>query len=138
MQLIWRNHKTAEWDLNSNDSHNESVQINIEDKNQEYMLIDDFAEEHMNIEMNSADLNQNMKHTSSRIETIQLQTELLFTLSALWVEIFVKITDHDVETTVDMLKKISESLSSNSQMIKNINNNQYYSFQCKADYAFAH
>ena len=102
------------------------------------MLIDDFAEEHMNIEMNSADLNQNMKHTSSRIETIQLQTELLFTLSALWVEIFVKITDHDVETTVDMLKKISESLSSNSQMIKNINNNQYYSFQCKADYAFAH
>jgi len=138
MQLIWRNHKTAEWDSNSNDSHNESVQINIEDKNQEYMLIDDFAEEHMNIEMNSADLNQNMKHISSRIETIQLQTELLFTLSALWVEIFVKITDHDVETTVDMLKKISESLSSNSQMIKNINNNQYYSFQCKADYAFAH
>jgi len=47
------------------------------------MLINDFAEEHMNIEMNSADLNQNMKHTSSRIETIQLQTELLFTLSAL-------------------------------------------------------
>ncbi len=138
MQLIWRDHETAEWGSNSNDFHDENVQINIEDKNQEYMLIDDFAEEHMNIEMNSADLNQNMKHISSRIETIQLQTELLFTLSALWVEIFVKITDHDVETTVDMLKKISESLSSNSQMIKNINNNQYYSFQCKADYAFAH
>jgi hypothetical protein len=112
--------------------------MNIENENQEYMLIDDFAEEHMNIEMNSADLNQNIKHISSRIETIQLQTELLFTSSALQVEIFIKIIDHDVETTVDVSKKVSESLSSNSQMIKNINNNQYYSFQCKADYAFAH
>ena len=112
--------------------------MNIKDKNQEYMLINDFAEEHMNIEMNSADLNQNMKHISSRIETIQLQTELLFTSSALRVEIFIEITDHDVKTTVDMLKKVSESLILNSQMIKNINNNQYYSFQCKADYAFAH
>ncbi len=112
--------------------------MNIEDENQEYMLINDFAKEHMNTEMNSADLNQNMKHILSRIETIQLQTELLFTSSALRVEIFIKTTDRDVETTVDVLKKVSESLSSNSQMIKNINNNQYYSFQCKADYAFAH
>ncbi len=138
MQLIWHNHEIAKWDSNSNDFHDESVQINIKNKNQEYMLIDDFAEEHMNIEMNSADLNQNMKQISSRIETIQLQTELLFTSSALQVEIFIKIIDHDVETTVDVSKKVSESLSSNSQMIKNINNNQYYSFQCKADYAFAH
>jgi len=112
--------------------------MNIKDKNQEYMLIDDFAEEHMNIEVNSADLNQNMKHISSRIEMIQLQTELLFTSSMLQVEIFIKITDCDVETTVNMLKEVSESLSLNSQMIKNINNNQYYSFQCKVDYAFTH
>jgi len=112
--------------------------MNIENKNQEYMLIDDFAEEHMNIEMNNADLNQNMKHISSRIEMIQLQTELLFTSSALQIEIFVKITDHDVEMTVDVLRKVSESLSLNSQMIKNTNKNQYYSFQCKADYVFTH
>ncbi len=123
MQLIWRNHETAEWDSNSNDSHDENVQINIEDENQEYMLIDDFTEEHMNIEMNSTDLNQNMKHISSWIETIQLQTELFFTSSALQVEIFVKTTDNDVETTVDVSKKVSESLSLNFQMIKNINNN---------------
>ncbi len=138
MQLIWYNLETAEWDSNLNDFYDENVQMNIENENQEYMLIDDFTKEHMNIEMNSADLNQNMKHISSRIETIQLQTELLFTSSALRVEIFIEITDHDVKTTVDMLKKVSESLSLNSQMIKNINNNQYYSFQCKADYAFAH
>ena len=138
MQLIWRDHETAEWDSNLNDSHDESVQMNIKDKNQEYMLIDDFAEEHMNIEVNSADLNQNMKHISSRIEMIQLQTELLFTSSMLQVEIFIKITDCDVETTVNVLKEVSESLSLNSQMIKNINNNQYYSFQCKVDYAFTH
>ncbi len=138
MQLIWRDHETAEWDSNLNDSHDESVQMNIKDKNQEYMLINDFAEEHMNIEVNSADLNQNMKHISSRIEMIQLQTELLFTSSMLQVEIFIKITDCDVETTVNMLKEVSESLSLNSQMIKNINNNQYYSFQCKVDYAFTH
>ena len=112
--------------------------MNIEDENQEYMLIDDFAEEHMNIEINSADLNQNMKHISSRIEMIQLQTELFFTSSVLQVEIFIEITDHDVEMIVDVSKKVSESLSSNSQTIKNINNNQYYSFQCKADYAFTH
>ncbi len=128
MQLIWRDHETAKWDSNLNDFHDESVQMNIEDENQEYMLIDDFTEEHMNIEVNSADLNQNMKHISSRIETIQLQTELLFTSSALRVEIFIKTTDHDVETTVDVSKKISESLSLNFQTIKNINNNQYYSF----------
>ncbi len=124
MQLIWRNHEIAEWDSNSNDFHDE----NIKDENQEYMLINDFAKEHMNIEVNSADLNQNMKHISSRIEMIQLQTELFFTSSALQVEIFVKTTDHDVETTVNMSKKVSKLLSSNSQMIKNINNNQYYSF----------
>jgi hypothetical protein len=47
------------------------------------MLIDDFAKKHMNTEMNSADLNQNVKHISLRIEMIQLQTELLFTLLAL-------------------------------------------------------
>jgi len=121
-----------------NDSHDESVQTNIEDENQEYMLIDDFAEEHMNTEMNSADLNQNMKHISSRIEMIQLQTELLFTSSALQVEIFIETTDHDVETTVDVSKKVSESLSLNSQTIKNTDNNQYYSFQCEANYVFAH
>ncbi len=138
MQLIWRNHETAEWDSNLNDFYNKSVQMNIEDENQEYMLIDDFAEEHMNIEINSADLNQNMKHISSRIEMIQLQTELFFTSSVLQVEIFIEITDHDVEMIVDVSKKVSESLSSNSQTIKNINNNQYYSFQCKADYAFTH
>ena len=46
--------------------------MNIEDENQEYMLINDFAEEHMNIEMNNADLNQNVKHISLRIEMIQL------------------------------------------------------------------
>ncbi len=138
MQLIWRDHETAEWGSNLNDSHNESVQMNIENENQEYMLINDFAKEHMNIEMNSADLNQNIKHISSRIETIQLQTELLFTSSALQVEIFVETTDHDVETTVDVLKKVSKSLSLNSQMIKNINNNQYYSFQCEANYMFIH
>ncbi len=88
--------------------------MNIEDENQEYMLINDFAKEHMNTEVNNADLNQNMKHISSRIETIQLQTELLFTSSALQIEIFVEITDRDVETTVDVSKKVSESLSSNS------------------------
>ena len=138
MQLIWRDHETAEWDSNLNDSHDESIQMNIKDENQEYMLIDDFAKEHINTEMNSANLNQNMKHISSRIETIQLQTELLFTSSALQVEIFVKTTDCDIETTVDVLKKVSESLSLNSQMIKNINNNQYYSFQCKVNYMFTH
>ncbi len=114
MQLIWRDHETAEWDSNLNDFHDESVQMNIEDENQEYMLINDFAEEHMNIKMNSADLNQNMKHISSRIETIQLQTELFFTSSALQVEIFIKIIDRDVKTTVDMSKKVSELLSLNS------------------------
>ncbi len=88
--------------------------MNIEAENQEYMLINNFAEEHMNIEMNSADLNQNMKHISSRIEMIQLQTELFFTSSVLQVEIFVKTINHDVETTVDVLKKVSESLSLNS------------------------
>ncbi len=112
--------------------------MNIEDENQEYMLINDFTEEHMNIEMNNADLNQNIKHISSRIETIQLQTELLFTSSALQVEIFIKTIDRDVETTVNVSKKVSESLSLNSQTIKNTNNNQYYSFQCKANYAFTH
>ena len=111
-----------------NDSHDENVQMNIEDKNQEYMLINDFAKEHMNIEMNNVNLNQNMKHISSRIETIQLQTELLFTSSVLQVEIFIETTDHNVETTINVSKKVSESLSLNSQMIKNINNNQYYSF----------
>jgi len=121
-----------------NDSHDESVQTNIEDENQEYMLIDDFAEEHMNTEMNSADLNQNMKHISSRIEMIQLQTELLFTSSALQVEIFIETTDHNVETTVDVSKKVSELLSLNSQTIKNTDNNQYYLFQCEANYVFAH
>jgi len=112
--------------------------MNIEDENQEYMLINDFAEEHMNTEMNNADLNQNIKRISSRIEMIQLQTELLFTSSALQVKIFFETTDRDVKTTVDVLKKVSELLNLNSQMIKNINNNQYYSFQCKADYAFTH
>ncbi len=102
--------------------------MNIEDKNQEYMLINDFAKEHMNIEINNVNLNQNMKHISSRIETIQLQTELLFTSSVLQVEIFIETTDHNVETTINVSKKVSESLSLNSQMIKNINNNQYYSF----------
>jgi len=111
-----------------NDSYNESIQTNIKDENQEYMLINDFAREHMNIEMNNADLNQNMKHISSRIETIQLQTELLFTSSMLQVEIFVETIDCDVKTTVNMLKKVSELLSLNSQMIKNINNNQSYLF----------
>ncbi len=138
MQLIWRDHEIAKWDSNLNDSYDESVQMNIEDENQEYMLINDFAEEHMNIEMNSADLNQNMKYISSRIEMIQLQTELFFTSSVLQVEIFVKTTDRDVETTVDISKKVSESLSLNSQMIKNINNNQHYSSQCEADYTFTH
>jgi hypothetical protein len=57
--------------------------MNIEDENQECILINDFAEKHMNTEMNNADLNQNVKHISSRIEMIQLQTELLFTSSAL-------------------------------------------------------
>ncbi len=114
MQLIWRDYETAEWDSNLNDSYDESIQMNIKDENQEYMLINDFAEEHMNIEMNNADLNQNIKHISSRIEMIQLQTELLFTSSALRVEIFIKTTDRDVEMTVDMSKKVSESLSSNS------------------------
>ncbi len=128
MQLIWRDYKIAKWDSNLNDSHDENVQMNIEDKNQEYMLINDFAKEHMNIEMNNVNLNQNMKHISSRIETIQLQTELLFTSSVLQVEIFIETTDHDVETTINVSKKVSESLSLNSQMIKNINNNQYYSF----------
>ena len=138
MQLIWRDHKTIEWDSNLNDSYDESIQMNIKDENQEYMLINDFAEKHMNIEMNNADLNQNMKHISLRIKMIQLQTELFFTSSALWVEIFIETTDHDVEMTVDMSKKVSKSLSLNSQIIKNTNNNQYYSFQCKADYTFAH
>jgi len=112
--------------------------MNIKDKNQEYMLINDFAEEHMNTEMNNTDLNQNIKHISSRIEMIQLQTELLFTSSALQIEIFVEITDHDVEITINMSKKVSELLSLNSQMIKNINNNQYYSFQDEANYTFTH
>jgi hypothetical protein len=112
--------------------------MNIEDKNQECMLINDFTEKHMNIEMNNADLNQNVKYISSRIKTIQLQTELFFTSSMLQVEIFIETTDCDVEITVNVLKKVSESLNLNSQMIKNINNNQYYSFQCKADYVFAH
>ena len=128
MQLIWRDYKIAKWDSNLNDSHDENVQMNIEDKNQEYMLINDFAKEHMNIEINNVNLNQNMKHISSRIETIQLQTELLFTSSVLQVEIFIETTDHNVETTINVSKKVSESLSLNSQMIKNINNNQYYSF----------
>jgi hypothetical protein len=44
--------------------------MNIEDENQECMLINDFAKKHMNIEMNSIDLNQNVKHISSRIEMI--------------------------------------------------------------------
>jgi hypothetical protein len=66
-----------------NDFHDESIQINIEDENQECMLINDFTEKHMNIEINNADLNQNVKHISSRIEMIQLQTELFFTLSML-------------------------------------------------------
>jgi len=57
--------------------------MNIEDENQECMLINDFTEKYMNIEMNNADLNQNVKHISSRIEMIQLQTELFFTLSTL-------------------------------------------------------
>jgi len=47
------------------------------------MLINDFAKKHMNIEMNNVDLNQNVKYISSRIKTIQLQTELFFTSSAL-------------------------------------------------------
>ncbi len=114
MQLIWRDHKITKWSSNLNDSHDENVQMNIEDENQEYMLINDFAEKHMNTEINNADLNQNMKHISSRIETIQLQTELLFTSSMLQVEIFIKITDHDVKTTVDVSKKVSKSLSLNS------------------------
>jgi len=97
--------------------------MNIEDENKKYMLINDFTEKHMNIEMNNADLNQNVKHISLRIETIQLQTELFFTSSALQVEIFIEIIDRDVKTTVDVSKKISELLSLNSQMIKNINNN---------------
>ena len=121
-----------------NDFHDENVQMNIEDENQEYMLINDFAKEHMNIEMNSVDLNQNMKHISLRIKMIQLQTELFFTSSMLQVEIFVETTDRDIETTIDVSKKVSESLNSNSQMIKNTNNNQYYSFQCKANYVFIH
>jgi len=112
--------------------------MNIEDENQECMLINDFTEKHMNIEMNNADLNQNVKHISLRIEIIQLQTELLFTSSALQVEIFIETIDHDVETTVNVSKKVSKSLNSNSQTIKNINNNQYYSFQCKTNYAFTH
>jgi len=62
MQLIWRNHETAEWDSNLNDFHDESVQTNIEDENQEYMLINDFTEEHMNIEMNSADCYEACQH----------------------------------------------------------------------------
>ncbi len=33
MQLIWRDHETAEWDSNLNNSHDESVQMNIEDEN---------------------------------------------------------------------------------------------------------
>ncbi len=31
--------------------------MNIKDENQEYMLINDFAKDHINTEMNSADLN---------------------------------------------------------------------------------
>jgi len=46
--------------------------MNIKNENQECMLINDFTKKHMNIEMNNADLNQNVKHISSRIETIQL------------------------------------------------------------------
>jgi hypothetical protein len=55
-----------------NDFHDESVQMNIEDENQECMLINDFAEKHMNTEVNNTDLNQNVKHISSRIKIIQL------------------------------------------------------------------
>ncbi len=33
MQLIWCNHETAEWDSNLNDFHDESIQMNIKDKN---------------------------------------------------------------------------------------------------------
>jgi hypothetical protein len=71
--------------------------MNIKDENQECMLINDFAEKYMNTEMNSADLNQNVKHISSRIEMIQLQIELLFTSSTLQIEIFIEIIDHDVK-----------------------------------------
>jgi len=78
------------------------------------MLINDFAKKHMNTEMNNADLNQNVKHILSKIEMIQLQTELLFTSSALQVKIFIETTDCDVETTVNVSKKVSESLNSNS------------------------
>jgi hypothetical protein len=83
MQLIQRDYKTVEWNSNSNDFHDENIQMNIKDENQECMLINDFAKKHMNIKMNNADLNQNMKHISSRIEIIQLQTELFFTSLAL-------------------------------------------------------
>ena len=112
--------------------------MNIKNENQEYMLIKDFTEKHINIEMNSINLNQNMKHISLRIKMIQLQIELFFTSLTLQVEIFIKIINHNVKITVNVLKKISESLSLNSQMIKNINNNQYYLFQYKANYAFIH
>jgi len=57
--------------------------MNIEDKNQECMLINDFAEKHMNTEINSTDLNQNVKYISLKIKMIQLQTELFFTSSTL-------------------------------------------------------
>jgi len=114
MQLIQRNHKIAEWGLNLNDFHDENVQINIEDENQECMLINDFAKKHMNIKMYNVDLNQNVKHISSRIEMIQLQTELFFTSLALQVKIFIKTIDHDVEIIVDVLKKVLKSLNLNS------------------------
>jgi len=66
-----------------NNFHDENIQINIEDENQKCMLINDFTEKYMNIEMNNADLNQNVKYISLRIEMIQLQIELFFTLSTL-------------------------------------------------------
>jgi len=97
-----------------NDFHDENVQINIEDENQECMLINDFAKKHMNIKMYNVDLNQNVKHISSRIEMIQLQTELFFTSLALQVKIFIKTIDHDVEIIVDVLKKVLKSLNLNS------------------------
>jgi len=97
-----------------NDFHDENVQMNIEDENQECMLINDFAKKHINIKMNNVDLNQNVKHISSRIEMIQLQTELFFTSSALQVKIFIKTIDHDVEIIVDVLKKVLKSLNLNS------------------------
>ncbi len=68
----------------------------------------------MNTEMNSANINQNVKRISLRIETIQLQTKLLFTLLALKVKIFVKIINRNVKIIINVLKKVLKSLSSNS------------------------